>query len=96
MKHAAFSFKLGVVFLREGDSYVAFSPALDLSTSASSLEKAHTRFAEAVKIFFAEIMKKGTLEEVLGDLGWQKNNKEWEPPYIVSQESELIQVPACA
>lgn len=96
MKYAAFSFKLGVIFMREGDSFIAFSPALDLSTSASSFEKARMRFAEAVKIFFAEIMKKGTLEDVLGDLGWQKHNKEWKPPYIVSQESELIQVSACA
>ncbi len=82
--------------MREGDSFIAFSPALDLSTSASSFENVRMRFAEAVKIFFAEITKKGTLDDVLGDLGWQKHDKHWEPPYIVSQESELIQVPACA
>ena len=30
------------------------------------------RFKEAVSIFFEELVKKGTLDEVLESLGWQK------------------------
>lgn len=93
MNNVAFSFNLSVVFLREGDSFVAYSPALDLSTSASSFEKARSRFVEAVKLFFDEIIKKGTLDEVLQELGWQKHNKEWQPPLIISQETESIRIP---
>ena len=79
--------------MREGNSFIAYSPALDLSTSASSFEKARTRFAEAAKLFFEEVIKKGTINEVLQELGWQKHNKEWQPPLIVSQETESIRVP---
>jgi len=93
MKKVGLSFNLSVVFLREGDSFIAYSPALDLSTAAVSFEKAKARFGEAAKIFFQEIMKKGTFEEVLAELGWQKRNKEWEPPTIISQEMESIQLP---
>ncbi|MEK7537080.1 MAG: hypothetical protein AAB584_01390 [Patescibacteria group bacterium] len=93
MNKTALSFKLSIVFLREGNSFIAYSPALDLSTSASSFEKARTRFAEAAKLFFEEVIKKGTINEVLQELGWQKHNKEWQPPLIVSQETESIRVP---
>lgn len=93
MNNASFSFNLSVVFLREGDSFIAYSPALDLSTSASSFEKARSRFVEAVKLFFDEIIKKGTLDKVLQELGWQKHNKKWQPPLIISQETELIRIP---
>ncbi len=93
MNKATLLFKLSVVFLREGDSFIAYSPALDLSTSAASFEKVRSRFAEAARLFFEEIVKKGTLDEVLQELGWQKHNKEWQPPLIVSQEIESIRVP---
>ena len=93
MKKMAPLFNLSVVFLREGKSFIAYSPALDLSTSAASFEKARERFVEAAKIFFEEIIKKGTIEEVLGELGWEKHNKQWQPPVVVSQETESIRIP---
>ena len=93
MNKTSLLFKLSVIFLREGDSFIAYSPALDLSTSASSFEKTRSRFIEAAKIFFEEVIKKETLDEVLQELGWQKHNKEWRPPLIVSQETESIRIP---
>jgi predicted RNase H-like HicB family nuclease len=78
---------LPVSFLREGDCFIAYSPALDLSTSADSFEKAKKRFTEAVEIFFEELLEKGTLNEVLAELGWQKVKKQWMPPVVVAQES---------
>jgi len=68
MNNPPFLFNLSVIFLREGDSFIAYSPALDLSTSASSFEKARSRFSEAARLFFEEIIKRGTLEEVLQEL----------------------------
>lgn len=94
MKKIGLSFNLPVIFLREGDSFIAYTPALDLSTSALSFEKAKERFVVAAKIFFQEIIKKGTYEEVLTELGWQKHNKEWKPSIlIVSQKTESIHIP---
>lgn len=61
---------LPVSFLREADQFVAYTPALDLSTSGNTLEEVKKNFAEAVDIFFKEIISMGTLEEVLLDLGW--------------------------
>ena len=43
---------------------MAYTPALDLSTSGTTLEEAKKNFTEAVEIFFDEIVKMGTLEDV--------------------------------
>lgn len=83
------SIKLDVSFLREGDAFVAHSPALDLSTCGDTLEEAKQRFAEIVQIFFAELKKMGTTGKVLADLGWQKKRGSFLPPVIVAQELTL-------
>jgi predicted RNase H-like HicB family nuclease len=87
-------FKLPVSFLREGKKYVAYTPALDLSTSGRTYKEAKRRFSEIVNIFFEELVKKGTLEEVLRDLGWKRVQSKWSPPVIISQELQSVRVPA--
>ena len=86
-------FKFPVSILREGKKYVAYTPALDLSTSGKNYEEVKRRFSEIVNIFFEELLKKGTLEEVLRDLGWTRLQTKWVPPLVISQESQTIQVP---
>lgn len=89
-----FEVNLPVSILREGKSYVAYTPALDLSTSGSSYNEVKRRFGEIVNIFFEELINKGTLEEVLYDLGWQKIQRQWKPPIVIAQESQPISVAA--
>lgn len=88
--------KLSVTFLREGNRFIAYSPALDLSTSGKSFEEAKKRFEEITEIFFEEITKKGTLKEVLQNLGWERQDKQWAPPAIIAHESQMINLPAFA
>ena len=84
-------FKLPVSFIKEGDKFIAYTPALDLSTAGDSFEQARTRFEKVVDIFFEEVVKKGTLDEVLADYGWTKINKNWSPPVAIGQEN----LPVC-
>lgn len=63
--------QLPLSILREDKKYVAYTPALDLSTSGKNYQEVKKRFTEIVNIFFEELIKKGTLEEVLRDLGWK-------------------------
>jgi predicted RNase H-like HicB family nuclease len=79
-------FRLPVLIFREGKYFIAYSPVLDLSTSGKDYEEARRRFQEVVEIFFEELIKKGTLKEVLKELGWQKINRKWQPPSLISQE----------
>jgi len=90
MNKVNLQFTLPVSILREGKQYVAYTPALDLSTSGKTFAQAKKRFEEAVNIFFEEIYRSNTLESVLLELGWQKINSKWNPPIVVANESQVI------
>lgn len=92
MRKANLEVKLQVSFLREGERYIAYAPALDLSTSGKSYAQAQKRFDEIAHLFFEELIKKGTLEEVLSDLGWRRVQAQWNPPMVVGQESKSVRV----
>lgn len=93
MQKARCDYLLPVSIIREGDSFVAYSPALDLSTVGETFEKAQKMFDEAVQIFFEETIEKGTLEEVLLELGWQKKDKTLTPPMVISNQTATFSVP---
>jgi hypothetical protein len=86
---------LPVSLIQEGEQVVAYTPALDISTSGKDETEAKERFNELVNIFFADLIENGTVEEVLSDLGWQKGQLAWNPPAI-SQESVSVRVPVAA
>ena len=85
--------KVPVSIFKENDFFVAYSPVLDLSTCAKTFEEVKKRFDEVVSLFFEELIKKGTIDEVLQNMGWRKVQKQWTPPLIVAQESSEIHIP---
>ena len=64
--------QLPVSVFKEGKHFIAYTPVLDLSTPGKNYEEVKKRFKESVNIFFEELIKRGTLDEVLENLGWQK------------------------
>ncbi len=93
------NFTLAVNFIKEGRSFIAYSPALDLSTSGKTEAEARSRFEEIVQMFFDDIVDRGVFAEVLTELGWSNNKTSshagWRPP-IVRQRSIDIKVPVPA
>lgn len=88
--------KLSVFFLKEGSKFIAYSPALDISTCGKTFEKASKRFEELVEIFFEELREKGTLEDVLLECGWKKGPKpqaKWIAPSFIAQTDETFKIP---
>jgi len=92
MKQIKFKTKLPVSIFREGKSFVAYTPALDLSTSGRTYDEVKKRFSEIVGIFFDETIRNGDLNAVLSDLGWKKIKTEWMPPVIISQQMENFEM----
>lgn len=94
MNKLSLNFKLPVSIIKEGKKYVAYSPAIDLSTSGNSYEGVKKRFEEITNIFFEELIKNNTIEEVLYNLGWKRIQSKWSPPMVISQELQTISIVA--
>jgi len=88
-------YNLPVAFIKEGVHVVAYTPALDISTSGANEAEAKNRFVELVRMFFADLVENNTVDAVLSDLGWEKNQQRWSPP-AVTQQSVSVQVPVFA
>lgn len=88
------TYNLPISILREGKSFVAYSPALELSTASDTFEGAKTMFIEAANIFFEEISAKGTFEQVLLELGWKKGVNQLMPPIVIASEMHSFSVQA--
>ena len=78
---------LPVSILKEGNVFIAYSPAIEVSTVGETFEEAQQRFEEAANIFFEEIIENKTFEEALLELGWQKEDKHLCPPIVVSNQT---------
>lgn len=73
--------------------FVAFSSALDLSTSGKTVVEAQKNFNEAVEIFFEETERKATTKEALRSLGWEQKNAMVFPPVEVARTVANVSVP---
>lgn len=85
--------QLPVFVLEEGGVFIAFSPALDLSTSGQTPAEAKKRFSEAMELFFEELKERGSVKEVLESLGWQRKGGQWHPPHLIESEFERMTPP---
>jgi hypothetical protein len=85
-----------VLFFKEGNKIVAYSPALDISSCGDTEEHARARFAEAASIFLDELQQMGTLAEVLEECGWCRVSPKhaWVPPVYGQIKNEPIKIPA--
>lgn len=87
---------LSVSILKQGDCFIAYTPALDISTYGRSLEEAKKNFQELVDVFFAEFDDERSLANVLESLGWTKQKAAWTPPVEVEHTHKSFTVPSFA
>jgi len=89
---------VSISFYKEGRQFIAYCPALDLSSCGETFEEAKKNFTEALDIFFAETVKMGTLEDVLVECGWKKVSRpklHWKPPtrQFIAETVEHVKLP---
>ena len=90
------SYSLPVTIFREGEAFVAYTPALDISSVGNTEEEARRMFVEAVGTLFEELVDMGTIESVLKDLGWTKAQGSFHPPTVVEHSFMSVQLPSAA
>lgn len=80
-----------VVVFKEEDIFVAYCPALELSSYGDNEMEAKEAFDEALEIFIEETSKKGTLERELLKLCWklqQRPKPSYQPPMYSLQDAQ--------
>lgn len=90
------SYNLPVLITKQNKRFVAYTPALDISTSGKSEKEVKKRFVGLVNVFIEEIITAGTVNDVLVELGWNKVQKKWTPPKVISSQSIDLRVSALA
>ena len=61
----------GVLF-KEDNMWISYCPDLELSTCGKTRKQALERTKEAVELFFDSCLKRGTLEQALQELNWER------------------------
>jgi hypothetical protein len=84
-----------VVLFEEDNMWVAYCPALELSSYGDDQREAKKAFDEAMNIFLSETDRKGTLERYLLKLGWQLQQKPKlvynQPVFSLQENQKLLQ-----
>ena len=87
------SINLPISILQQGSQTVVYTPALDLCTSGDSRDQALANFHDAVQIFLEDLLQHGNLDDVLGELGWEKEESDWIPPAWECDQFQSVEVP---
>lgn len=62
--------QIDVIFFKEDNQVIAFSPALELSTYGENLRDAKESFRTVFRLYLEETERKGTLIDDLLEHGW--------------------------
>jgi len=79
--------------LKEGRTFVAHTPELDVSSCGGSKEKAVNNLKEAVRLFLEEAEKLGTLEQILEEAGYLKRRSRLEGPKLIGTQRVSLPLP---
>jgi predicted RNase H-like HicB family nuclease len=77
-------FAFDVDIFKEGESYVAYVPALDVSSCGATDDEARRNIRDAVRGFLASTADMGTLDEILQEAGYERDGDKWRAPEFVS------------
>ena len=78
---------------REGRTYVAHTPELDVSSCGGTKERALKNLKEAVRLFLEEAEKMGTLDQILQEAGYLKRRNKLEGPKFVGTHRVSLPLP---
>jgi|SRR5277367_1313563 len=85
---------LTVEVWKEGASYIAYSPELDISSWGKTTAQARSRLREAVALFMEEAARMGTLAAILEESGFERRGKTYRPRPVLVREKMRLALPA--
>ena len=81
-----------VHLFKEGKTYVAYVPELDLSSCGATEEEARKNIRDAVLGFLETSKEMGTLAEILEEAGYERVGDSWRAPEFVSLDRQTMSV----
>lgn len=77
---------------KEGETYVAYVPELDVSSCGESRDGALRNIRDAVQGFLESSAAMGSLEWILEESGYRRNGSGWEPPEFIGLDRQSASV----
>jgi len=77
---------------KEGPTFVAYVPELDLSSCGGTEQEARKNVRDAVYGFLETSAEMGTLPEILEEAGYERDGDKWRPPEFVSLDRSTVSV----
>ena len=77
---------------KEGQTFVAYVPELDVSSCVATDEEARRNIRDAVRGFLETSAEMGTLSEILEEAGYGHDGETWRAPEFVSLDRLTLSV----
>jgi predicted RNase H-like HicB family nuclease len=77
---------------KEGETYVAYVPELDVSSCGATNDEARRNIRDAVQGFPETSADMGSLDRILEEAGYRRRNGRWEAPEFVALDHETASV----
>jgi len=77
---------------KEGQTFVAYVPELDVSSCGATDEEARRNIRDAVRGFLETSADMGTLPEILEEAGYERDGETWRAPEFVSLDRLTLSV----
>ena len=78
---------------KDGRSFVAHTPELDVSSCGGTKARAAKNLKEAVRLFLEEAAKMGTLDQILEEAGYSKRKSKLEGPKFIGTQRVSLPLP---
>ncbi|MEK7541418.1 MAG: hypothetical protein AAB533_01060 [Patescibacteria group bacterium] len=75
-----------VQVFREGRTFIAHNPELNVSSCGDTLEQARKNLNDAVRGFLKSAHKMGTLQNILEDAGYSLRRNKWQDQQLVAMD----------
>jgi predicted RNase H-like HicB family nuclease len=77
---------------KEGETYVAHVPELDVSSCGDTAQAARKNINDAVLLFLESAADMGTLDDILEEAGYRLKGQTWQAPELVSLDRFTLSV----
>jgi predicted RNase H-like HicB family nuclease len=78
---------------REGRTYVAYTPELDVSSCGPTLARAKLALREAVTLFLEDAAARGVLQQILAEAGFERRGTSYRFRRVLARESLRLALP---